>query len=63
MKKLPFILLLSILASSGYAVTIYKWVDKEGMVNFTEDYNKVPPIYRDRIEELNISEETPKMGP
>lgn len=63
MKKLPFILLLSILASSGYAVTIYKWVDKEGMVNFTEDYNKVPPISRDRIEELYISEETPKMGP
>jgi hypothetical protein len=63
MKKLTFILLLSIFASSVYAVTVYKWVDKEGRVNFTEDYNKIPPIYRDRVEELNISEGAPKMGP
>jgi hypothetical protein len=63
MKRLTFILLLSIFASSVYAINVYKWVDKEGMVSFTEDYNKVPSIYRDHVEELNISEEKPKMGP
>ena len=33
-----------------YAATIYKWVDEKGVVNFTDDSNKVPPAYRDRVE-------------
>lgn len=58
MKKLPFILLILIFASSASA-TVYKWVDREGVINFADDYSKVPPGYRNKAEELNIN----KMGP
>jgi hypothetical protein len=57
MKKLPFILLILIFASSASA-TVYKWVDQRGVVNFADDYSKVPPGYRNKAEELNIN----KMG-
>jgi len=35
---------------SVYGVTIYKWMDKNGVVNFTDDLGKVPPEYRDQVE-------------
>ena len=28
----------------------YKWTDSEGVVHFTDDPNKIPPEYRERIE-------------
>jgi hypothetical protein len=54
MKKLLifFLLFLFIFASSASA-TIYKWIDKGGVVSFTDDYSKVPPIYRESVEEVN----------
>ena len=58
MKKLLFILLILIFASSASAA-VYKWVDKGGVVNFADDYSKVPPDYRNKVEELNIAQ----MGP
>lgn len=58
MKKLFFIFLILIFASSASA-TIYRWVDERGVVNFADDYSKVPPEYRNKVEEIN----TPKMGP
>ena len=50
MKKIIFIFPLLILTLSAYAATVYKWVDKSGVVNFTDDYEKVPPRYRDQVE-------------
>jgi len=50
MKKLLIVLVLLAFVVPGYAATIYKWVDKEGVVNFTDDYDKVPPAYRDKVE-------------
>ena len=50
MKKLLICLTLLIFAAPGYAATIYKWVDKQGVVNFTDDISKVPPAYRNQIE-------------
>lgn len=58
-KKLIFILSLLILASFASADTVYKWVDKEGAENFTDDFDKVPPVYRNRVEELTVPAETP----
>ena len=34
---------------SVYGVTIYKWKDKNGVVNFTDDPEKVPPKYRNQV--------------
>ena len=43
-----FLLLVS--ASISNAAFIYKWVDKDGSVNFTDDLSKVPPEYRNQIQ-------------
>ena len=60
MKKLPFILFIFILIfASSSSATVYKWVDKNGVVNFADDYNRVPLDYRNKVEELN----TPRMEP
>ncbi|MFB3884784.1 MAG: DUF4124 domain-containing protein [Thermodesulfobacteriota bacterium] len=48
-KSLIFIFLLAF-AVSANAAPIYKWVDEGGVVNFTDDYDKVPAPYRDRVE-------------
>jgi hypothetical protein len=58
MKKLIVFLFLFIFVSSASAA-IYKWVDKEGVVNFTDDESRIPSAYRNKIEEVNIA----KMGP
>jgi len=50
MKKILILLILLIFAVPIHAATIYKWVDKDGVVNFTDDLEKVPPSYRDRVE-------------
>ena len=65
MKKLLLVLLVLVFASSASA-TIYKWVDKGGVVNFSDDYSKVPPDYRDKVEEMNIARvgpSTPSQAP
>lgn len=59
MKKVIFVLsFLFIFASSASAV-IYRWVDEKGVVNFSDDYSRVPPEYRYKVEEVNIQ----KTGP
>jgi len=58
MKKL-IILLMSFIFASSASATVYKWVDEKGVLNFADDYSKVPPTYRDKVEEVNIA----KMGP
>jgi hypothetical protein len=62
MKKLPFILLILILASSASGA-VYKWVDKEGVMNFADDESKVPPDYRNKVEEVNLSKMAPSQAP
>jgi hypothetical protein len=49
MKKLLILLILLTFTIPAYAATIYKWVDKDGVVNFTDDYDRVPPLYRDQV--------------
>jgi chromosome segregation ATPase len=49
MKKFLILLILFVFALPAYGSTIYKWVDKEGVVNYTDDINNVPKSYRDRV--------------
>jgi hypothetical protein len=64
-KMAILILLLLVLPSIPYAADIYKWVDKDGSVNFTDDLSKVPPEYRDQVkkEEVKDSPKTPTPTP
>jgi hypothetical protein len=59
MKRLIFVLLFLFIFVSSASGTIYRWVDEKGVVNFTDDYSKVPPEYRNKVEVVNIQ----KMGP
>jgi hypothetical protein len=60
MKKLIFILFLLIFTSSAWA-TVYKWVDERGTVHFSDDLSKVPPDYRNKVEEVNITKTGPSI--
>jgi hypothetical protein len=50
MRKILYIIFLLVFISSAHGATIYKWVDKDGVVNFTDDLSKVPFSYRNRVE-------------
>ena len=54
MKKIIILLILLMFTVPAHAATIYKWVDKEGVVNYSDDYSKVPAFYRDRVETLEF---------
>jgi hypothetical protein len=58
MRTLYIISCLLIFVSSASAA-VYKWVDDKGVENFAEDVSKVPPDYRDKVEEVAL----PKTGP
>ncbi len=56
MKKLPFIFFIFILIFvTNASATVYKWVDRDGVVNFADDYSRIPRDYRNRVEELNVA--------
>ena len=56
MKKLPFILFLFIfLFGTSASATVYKWVDRDGTLNFADDYSRIPRDYRNQVEELNVA--------
>ena len=68
MRKIVIFLILLIFVSPAYAHTVYKWVDEKGIVNYTDDYNSIPPAYRDRVEiewvhEEGVSPPIQKMPP
>jgi hypothetical protein len=49
-KEIIFLLILLTCSVPAFGGTVYKWGDKDGVVNFTDDPKKVPPEYRDRVE-------------
>ncbi len=66
MKTLLILMVLLIFAVPVYPATIYKWVDKEGVVNFTDDLSKVPASYRNRVEteeRKDVKEEVTPLPP
>lgn len=59
MKFVILILLTMLLASPLEAHTFYKWVDEKGTVNYADDYNSIPPAYRNRVEIQWVHEQGP----
>ncbi len=57
MRKMLIFLILLIFVLPVYAHTFYKWVDEKGIVNYTDDYNSIPPAYRNRVEIEWVHEE------
>jgi hypothetical protein len=56
MKKIVICTLFLLIFTSSAWATLYKWVDEQGGLNFADDYRKVPPNYRDRVEEIKASQ-------
>jgi len=50
MRMFSILLILLFFSLPAYSATVYKWVDKDGVVNFTDDLTKVPPPYRNQVE-------------
>jgi hypothetical protein len=44
------ILIFWVFVSMAYSEIIYKWVNKDGVVNFTDDPTNIPSQYRNRVE-------------
>ncbi len=63
MKKLLILLIILIFGIPAYGATIYKWVDKEGVVHFTDDLTKIPPSYRDRVDVEDRKDVIEKVAP
>jgi len=57
MKRYIILLILLVFAAPVSGATIYKWVDKDGVVSFTDDYDNVPSAYRDQVEIKNYHTE------
>ncbi|HXX33008.1 MAG TPA: DUF4124 domain-containing protein [Thermodesulfobacteriota bacterium] len=49
-----------IFTSSAWA-TIYRWVDEKGVANFSDDYDRVPAAYRDKVEEVKVAKAGPSI--
>ena len=56
-KYLYLFVILMTFSSPAFGATVYKWLDQRGIVNFTDDLNKVPSAYRSRVE-TEVAEET-----
>ena len=57
------ILALLVLVSTGYGGTIYKWMDKDGVVNFTNDENRIPSEYGNQVQKLEFGGPHEKPNP
>jgi hypothetical protein len=62
MRKALILLILFAFSVPAYGATVYKWVDEKGVVNFTDEYQKVPPIFRNRVETEEYLEEEPPLS-
>ncbi|MGZ3557952.1 MAG: DUF4124 domain-containing protein [Thermodesulfobacteriota bacterium] len=57
MKWLLITLFLLAFTLPANGTTIYKWVDEKGVVNFTDEYKKISPEFRHRVETEEYFEE------
>jgi len=64
MRNFLILLILCAFSVPAYGTTVYKWVDEKGVVNFTDEYKRISPAFRDRVEtEEYLEEEPPSVPP
>lgn len=49
-KLINVFLIIALFTPSFIAAEIYKWVNDDGSIGFTDDLSKVPEKYRDQVE-------------
>jgi len=65
MKKRNLIVIAALLLFSSFAFgqEVYRWVDEQGTVHFTDDLGQVPEKYRDKIQKKEPPKEPPIIQP
>jgi len=62
-KAIVLLLTLACFVFTSFAsATIYRWVDEKGVTNFTDDYDKIPPTYRDKAEQVKVAKPGPSVA-
>lgn len=51
--------LLSLAVAAPASAVVYRWINDKGVVNYAEDYGKVPEKYRKRVKIVGEEEEPP----
>lgn len=59
MQKAILVFVILIITAGFAAADMYKWVDENGTVNFTEDYAKIPKKYRKKVKIKREAAENP----
>lgn len=59
MTIVSLIFLTVVLVTSSYSKEIYKWIDKNGTIHFTDDPAQIPQEYRKESETIRGNEENP----
>ena len=64
LKKSFFIIPLIIISLSyvAHSQTIYKWVDDQGYIHFTTNYDSIPPGYRNQVQEQERADKAETTG-
>ncbi len=60
MVKIIVLLFSLVFISPSYGATIYHWIDKNGVANFTDDYEQLPSEYRNQTH-ITVIDDAPVM--
>jgi len=60
--KYIFLIILFILPANFSFAEVYKWVDDQGVVHFTDDFSQIPERYRPEIERMEMSKDKVETG-
>ncbi len=56
-KIVVAVALILMLATAAYAGDIFRYVDSDGTISFTDDVKRIPPAYKDAAEEVVLEGE------
>jgi hypothetical protein len=62
-RSLIVIAALLLLASVAFGQEVYRWVDEQGVIHFTDDLGQVPEKYRDQVQRKKPPKEPPLTQP
>jgi hypothetical protein len=62
-RSLIFIAALLLFSSAAFGQEVYRWVDEQGTVHFTDDLGQVPEKYREKIQKKKPPKEPPFTQP
>jgi hypothetical protein len=62
-KNLIVIAALLLFASAAFGQEVYRWVDEQGIIHFTDDLGQVPEKYQDQVQKKKLPKEPPLTRP